>query len=126
MALSLLLGRVMALYFIIIGLSVLVNRDDYKKFLKELKKNRLVLFYGGVFEVIFALFIVVGHNVWTNDWRAIVTLMGWAMLIEGGLVLFLPEQSIKLAQIWRRPSFVYVSGLVSILIGMYLAYVTFV
>ena len=50
-----------------------------------------VLLFAGVFALIVGLAIVLGHNVWSGGAApAIVTLVGWASLVKGLLILFLP------------------------------------
>ncbi|NQV11843.1 hypothetical protein HQ524_00615 [Candidatus Uhrbacteria bacterium] len=125
MAFELLLGRVIALLMMIGGLAILVNRKEFVIMAKQIKNNHMVLWIGGGFDFLFGLFIVVGHNLWTYDWRVIITIIGWLALLEGSLMWFFPTKSIKLVQIWKRPAFTYVTGLLTIAVGVYLSIVTF-
>jgi len=42
------------------------------------------------------LAIVVTHNVWTPDWRCLITLIGWIFVFAGLTRIALPG-----AEIWR-------------------------
>ena len=125
MAFELILGRVLALFLVITGLAVLANRKEFVHMAKQIKNNHIALWIGGAFDFMLGLFIVVGHNVWTNDWRVIITIFGWLALTEGTLLWFFPHQSIKLVQIWKRPMYTYVSGLLTLAVGVYMTILTF-
>lgn len=125
MAFELLLGRVIALMTVIAGFAVLVNRKQFALMAKQIKGNSIVLWVSGWLDFVFGFFIVVGHNMWTYDWRVIITMLGWLALLEGALVWFFPSKSIKLVQIWKRPVFTYVTGLLILAVGVYLSIVTF-
>ncbi|HJN85132.1 MAG TPA: hypothetical protein QF873_02330 [Patescibacteria group bacterium] len=125
MAFELILGRVLALFMVITGLAILANRKEFVIMAKQIKSNHIVLWIGGAIDFIVGLFIVVGHNVWTNDWRVLITVFGWLALMEGTLLWFLPNKSIKLVQIWKRPAYTYTAGLLMLAVGVYMTIVTF-
>jgi hypothetical protein len=50
-----------------------------------------VVYLNGLLFVIGGLFIATTHNLWVPDWRVMVTLSGWLMVIAGAYRMFAPE-----------------------------------
>jgi hypothetical protein len=125
MAFELILGRVVAIFMIVTGVAIAINRKEFASLAKELKKSNISRILGGMMDMVVGLFIVIGHNVWTNDWRVIITIIGWLAILEGSILLFMPHKSLKFVQLWRNPATTYVSALLSIVVGVYLAIQTF-
>ena len=117
---SLFLAKVMGLFMLIMSLSMLVNFHKLPKLLKELAKNTALVFFSGFPAILLGLLIVLSHNVWTNDPRWIITLMGWLILIKGVLRISMPE---KMAGFVSRisPRAHFVMLLIVLLLGAYLA-----
>ena len=46
--------------------------------------NGLLFFVGG-------LFIATTHNLWVRDWRVLVTLSGWLLMLAGAYRMFAPK-----------------------------------
>jgi len=125
MATSLLLGRVLALYLVIMGFALLINHKTFAQFAKEVKKCKIALFAAASIDIILGLFITISHNIWTNDWRTIVTLLGWATLMEGLTILVFPEYSLKMVRLWKKPIYIYATAIMSIFFGTYMAILVF-
>lgn len=117
---SLFLAKVMGLFMLIISLILLINFHKFPKLVKAFTKNTLLVFISGFPAVLLGLLIVLTHNVWTNDPRWIITLIGWLILIKGVLRISMPE---KVASIAARisPRGLFVMLLLILLVGAYLA-----
>ena len=68
------------------------------------------------------LFLVFGHNVWSPLPAAIISLLGWIAVIEGGLYLLLPDEAVEgIPEAVNRPSMYLGGGAFTVLVGIYLA-----
>jgi len=118
------LGQLMGPILIILGLSMLVRQDAYREFIQNLSKNRSLLLYNGIIEGTAGLAIVLHHNLWATPSQAIISLIGWGMLVEGVFDLFVSKTTIKdIAH--SGAGVLNITAVVSVLIGAYLAYVGF-
>lgn len=117
---SLFLAKVMGLFMLIVSLTLLINFHTFPKRVKELTKNTLLVFISGFPALLLGLLIVLTHNVWENDPRVIITLLGWLILIKGILRISMPE---KLAGFAARisPRGLFVMLLIILFVGAYLA-----
>ncbi len=50
-----------------------------------------VVYLNGLLFLIGGLFIATTHNLWVLDWRGLVTLSGWLLVVAGTYRMFAPE-----------------------------------
>ncbi|MBT6253630.1 hypothetical protein HOI83_00105 [Candidatus Uhrbacteria bacterium] len=125
MELSILLGKVIALYMIFEGLLLISRKKDIPLLLKEFKKNDKVLLTFGAIGIIAGLFMILNHNIWESDWRVIVTIVGWIALIKGLAAWFLPDMMVKWSGYWTNRNHIVTAAIVVLAIGLYLGYHAF-
>lgn len=41
--------------------------------------------------LVLGLIVIRGHNLWVFDWRVVVTIAGWGMLLKSAAVLLVPR-----------------------------------
>jgi hypothetical protein len=97
-ALSILLGKVLGLYFIIMALWVWHKRHDIHHLIKKIGKYPSLMLFMGPVVLIAGLFMVLGHNLWVGDWRVVVTISGWLMLFKGAGFIFAPKKLLALSK----------------------------
>jgi hypothetical protein len=83
-----LLGPILALA----GLAMLINRKELGALAQEFLRSRALFFLLGLVDFAVGLAIVLTHNVWAADWRVIITVLGWLLLVRGVVRTLIPEQ----------------------------------
>jgi len=123
---SLFLGKIVGIYMLVVGISLLARQKMWSEVLHEFTKSRFLMAAVGFGELLLGLIVITLHNVWVQDWEVIITIVGWVMAIEGTAYMFLPTRMLrdKIRQFDRRSWYV-VTGVLSVLIGVYLVYVSF-
>ena len=124
MELSIFLAKVLGLYLVIVPLAVLVNRKHLPRLVEEFSTNVGLNILASIFALVLGLLLVVSHNVWTADWRVLVTILGWLTLAKGVVRLLFLEQMQKLSALSLKPWWAVVLVLF-VLVGLYLSYVGF-
>ena len=121
---SIFLAKVLGLYLLIVPAAVLLKRKQFAEFAKEFSDNLAIVFLSGLIALILGLLMVVSHNVWTADWRAVITFIGWLTLAKGVVRISFPE---KLATLVIDPSSTkWTLALIVLLgLGIYLTYIGF-
>ena len=119
------LSKLLGLYCILIGLSMVTHRQATVETMMTLVHNAAMMFIGGVIALLTGLAMVLGHNVWSGGaLPVIVTLVGWLTLIKGLLILFLsPEAAVGffLGGLHYEQLF-YLYTAISLIFGVYLTY----
>lgn len=127
MELSILLAKIFGLWFLIIGIVFLWRRKTLMPIMEDFAGNRALIVSFALLELLAGISLVVSHNVWTNDFRIVITVISWWILIEGLVYLLLPSKGVK--KMFKRFNKVgwFVSGsLISIVLGVYLLNAGFV
>lgn len=119
------LSRLLGLYCILAGLSMVTHRRATVETITALVHNPPVLFLVGVITLGAGLAMILGHNVWSGGvLPVIVTLVGWLTLIKGLLFLFLSPQAAVgffLGGLHYEQLF-YLYAVISLIFGVYLTY----
>jgi hypothetical protein len=66
----------------------------YPKRIKQMfafAKDDKFIFLLSVITIIIGLLSVVAHNVWTTDWRVVITIFGWTSLLKGVTQFAFPQ-----------------------------------
>ena len=126
MEISLILGKVIGLYMVIVAISMLARQGSWMKLVKQARKNESFVRLIALFELLLGLLIVIVHNIWVQGWEVAITIVGWLMLIEGAMYLLLPHETIeKKISAFNKPGWYTIVGIVALVVGLYLVGVTF-
>ena len=85
-----LMGPVLLLVGIGMALGLMHEGESYSSLIKEFISSRALIFVTGVLALVAGLAIVNAHNLWVPDWRVIVTVLGWVLVVRGVVNLLLP------------------------------------
>ena len=86
------LAKMIGPLFLVMGIGMLLNGDGYRAMAEEFLKSRALIYIAGLLALLPGLAIVNLHNVWSADWRVIITIFGWLGLVGGVFRLLLPQQ----------------------------------
>ncbi|HTW52360.1 MAG TPA: hypothetical protein VME45_10740 [Stellaceae bacterium] len=122
-ALTIYLSRLMGMVMLIIAAAMLTDKAMVVTAIGYLGQDRAALLVLGLVRVTLGAGIVLIHNVWTKGfWPLLVTLCGWALLVRGVLVLFVPPDVIAGFIEWSRViDFYYLYAAIPLVLGGYLA-----
>ena len=95
---SIFLAKFWGWYFIIFFLILSLNPKRIQQIFEDLKDQKFVIITAFI-AIIIGLLNILFHNIWFNDWRLIITLIGWAALFEGLLLFIFPSSTINLITI---------------------------
>jgi uncharacterized membrane protein len=100
---SIFLARIIGSMFIAIGLGMLLNQDVYGGMIEELMQRpspigNVLIYVSGLLSLVSGLAMVNVHCAWTCNWRVIITVIGWLVLIGGILRIVLPQITLKVGE----------------------------
>jgi uncharacterized membrane protein HdeD (DUF308 family) len=105
------------------GAGILLNSEGYRATADEFLRGVGLIYVSGILALVAGLAIVNLHNVWTKDWRTLLTLIGWFAVIDGILRVVVPE-FIQRFDAWyiAQPGFLTVSGLIVLALGAFTSF----
>ena len=124
MELSIFLAKVLGLYLLLVCTGVLLNRRHFPRLIKEFSESLAIVVLSGFIALVLGLLMVVSHNVWSADWRVIITILGWLTLAKGVFRIMAPHKVPEVASMAAQPWWVVVL-VIFLGVGAYLTYVGF-
>ena len=119
---SIFLARVIGLIGIISTLAIIFNYKKSLAFDAESIKNPLLSYLSGFLFLILGVLLVVSHSVWVFDWRLIITLLGWIILLKGVGRIFFPLAVRRLIEKKKNNRIFFLGEIVVLLLSLYLLY----
>ena len=124
---SIFLARLLGPLLLLQGAGLLANPRVFRTIASEVIGSVTLVYLFGLIDLAAGLAIVLTHNVWTANWRVLITLIGWLMLIRGVLRSLIPDTVMGYAKRLIRNERVYlVSGVVLTILGLVLCYFGYV
>ena len=121
------LARLIGPLLITIGAGLLVNGDIYMTMAGQFLHSFALIYISGLIALTGGLAIINTHNVWTSDWRVIITILGWAATLGGVLRIVFPQwvEQVGTAMLTQQGA-VTGAWIVLLLLGLWLSYVGYV
>ncbi|MPZ57942.1 MAG: hypothetical protein GEU91_15875 [Rhizobiales bacterium] len=89
---SIFLAKLIGPIVLVAAVALFLNATAYKTMAQEFLNSPPLIYLSGILAMTAGVAIVLYHNVWTADWRVIITLFGWAGAIGGAARILLPAQ----------------------------------
>jgi hypothetical protein len=123
MATSLFLARLLGPLLLAVGASLLISPGVFRAMANEVVRSVTLVYLFGLFDFAAGLAIVLVHNVWAADWRVLITILGWLMLIRGALRLLATERVMAYAgKVIRSKNLIPASGVLTGILGLVFCY----
>ena len=120
-----LVAKILAIYLLAVGVGMFNGNINIKKMMDSFEKSQGLLLVAGFICIILGFLIVDNHNIWVKDWTVIVTIVGWATLAKGVLLIAFPKTFMSMGKSVYKNNSQALSYLV-LALGAVLAYYSFV
>ena len=90
MPLSIFAARILAVTYIAAGIAALSGKISFQEMVAEFERSPGLTFISGFVTLILGMILVEYHNLWVNDWRVLITVVGWLSLLKGILLIAFP------------------------------------
>ncbi|CAM2844948.1 Integral membrane protein (PIN domain superfamily) [Legionella steigerwaltii] len=120
------LSKVLGIYLIVASLAIFTNMHQFTIYVQELLKNAPLMLVLGFWTFILGLLMVVSHNVWQWNWRLLITIIAWLILLKGASIIFYPHYIDKASLLFvQNRSIAYSAAGFDLIIGIILCYLGF-
>lgn len=119
---AIMLAKIFGPFLAIVGLWMLIYRDNLMKVVTSMKSSPAALYMSALISLILGLFIIIHYNGWRMDIYTFVTLLGWVLFLRGLLGLFMPHVIVIFTS---KPSWVKVMGVIPLVWGLILIWAGF-
>ena len=119
---AVLIARLIGPLFVTIGAGVLINAPFYVGAIEEAAHSPTLVYLSGIASLLAGLAMLNAYRAWTADWRAIVTILGWLMVIGGIVRIVIPQIVTALATtIYSGPTALEIAGVIVLVLGGFLS-----
>jgi hypothetical protein len=126
MDLSKFLSRVMAIYFLFMGLILCVDKDPFLHSLNLVINDEPLMFVSGFFTLILGSMMIVSHSIWRLNWQGAVTLLSWLFFLKGVCLILYPHILYGMTTVFVQTElYVYIAASLDVALGLLLAYFGF-
>ncbi len=123
---SIFLAKIIGLFGVISTLAILVHYKRYLKIEEDAVRNPAMIYASGFFILIIGVLLIVSHQVWTRDWRVLITIIGWLTFLKGTLRIFFPKKVKNLIEKKRDDRRFLLAEVTVLLVSLYLVYQGFI
>jgi hypothetical protein len=89
---------ILGVYWLLGGLRMLIEPDVAERIFNQFEENDALLFFMGVIVLVAGLALVQFHNIWSGWPELLITIVIWAMIIEGAIMIVMPKLLIGFAR----------------------------
>jgi hypothetical protein len=124
---SIYLAKLIGPVFVAIGVGVLFNAPIFRILAEQFLSSYALIFLAGLITLTAGIALVLAHNVWTPDWRVIITILGWLSVIGGALRIVAPNLVVRIgsAVIIYGTAWQMFAGVLVLALGCVLSYFGF-
>ena len=122
---SLYLSKAFGLFFTVIALAMIINRERFITAMDDIAKHTGLMFLSAVLTLMIGALLIAIHNIWVGVPQIIITLICWAIFVKGVLRLIFSRWHETWAAMLRSSKFYYLSAFIILAFGIYWLYVGF-
>lgn len=125
MELSLFLAKVIGLYLVLMCAGIWLRRNIFHSIVDEFLASKSLWIFSTGFILILGLILTTVHNLWVTDWRILITLISWWILINGLARLLFEDHAKRLIRKVSQSEYLTLICAVFFVIGIILTYFGF-
>lgn len=88
---SLIIARLVGPVLSAIGIGMLVNQPSYREMAGQFFGGLPFIYFSGILALTGGLYILNVHNLWTRDWRGVITAIGLVLTCVGAFRIIAPQ-----------------------------------
>jgi hypothetical protein len=120
---SIWIARFLGPIFLVLAVRMIISPSSLLETSRKFLADSPLVLISGVLAMVAGLSIVNTHNLWVWDWRLIVTLFGWALIIGGAIRVVAPNIVDEVGgAMMDRPGMTRIAGAIWALLGALLAF----
>ncbi|MGH6728211.1 MAG: hypothetical protein ACREB8_16960 [Pseudolabrys sp.] len=117
------LAKLIGPVLLAIGLGLLLNTQQFRTMGEQFLSSYALIYLSGLLALPVGIAIVLAHNVWTPDWRAIITVLGWLAIIGGVARIVFPQFVVQIGiALFDLAAVPFLAGIGMIVVGALLGY----
>jgi hypothetical protein len=118
--LTLTLAKIIAIYLIAVGLMGLRSPSRWKRVIEDMQGSPGLIYVTALMVFFLSITLITLHSLWTDPLAIVVSLIGWAGLVESLLLLAVPDALMRLGVSLVTPSRSKLWAAIALVLGVLL------
>jgi len=97
------IARSLAVIYLAVAAGAFSRKNYFSDIMSGLSSNMALLYLSGLLATLIGIVIIHAHNAWTADWTVLITIVGWAALIKGVVIVACPDFFRARLAFWSLP-----------------------
>jgi len=123
---SIFLAKVIGLFGAISTLAIMLRYKKHLEMEEHAAKSPTTIYLSGFFFLMLGILLTVSHQVWTMDWRVVITILGWLILVKGIVRILIPNFVRNLLKKKKSDNRFFLAEVIVFIISIYLIYQGFI
>ncbi|HEX4839144.1 MAG TPA: hypothetical protein VFU89_01740 [Rhabdochlamydiaceae bacterium] len=124
MELSLFLAKLLGVYMLIVAVELILRRHEFEGAVRDFAASKGLIVFSGSVSLILGLAIAIGHPIYEFNFRGLITLIGYLLILRGIWRMAFPSR------LQKRMATCFHQGyreclIILIILGIYLTYTGF-
>ncbi len=119
------LGQIWGPILVALGAGIFISPDCYRKVYRNLENETLAVMLGGLAILAVGIAQTLYHNVWGTLPEIFISLLGWAAILKGLMLLVYPRLAERFGDKVANTNFFKVAAAVCIILGAYVSYLAY-
>ena len=117
------IARLIGPLFVVLGVGILLNQAVYADMIGQAVLIPVLIYLTGMLALTAGVAMLNGYHAWTADWRVVITILGWIMVIAGIVRIVLPAVTAVLAiSLYSGSSAMPIVAVIVLVVGAFLCY----
>ena len=117
------IARIVGPLFAVIGIGMLLNQKLYSDMIGQAILVPVLIYLSGLLAFTAGVAVLNGYRSWTADWRVIITILGWIMVIAGIIRIVIPAVTASLAlTLFSGTAGMATTGVIVLVVGAFLSF----
>lgn len=95
---SIFLAKVLGVYLVVFSIAAFTNRKQLISMISNIEEDSFQVYFSGTIIFILGLLIVNSHNIWTMDYRGVITFLGWLTIFKGAVRIFWGQKVVSMGK----------------------------
>lgn len=121
MELSIFLAKLIGLFLLIVAADLLLRRHELEGAVEDFASSKGLLIFSGSISLLLGLAIVIAHQVYEWNWRGLITLLGYLMIVRGAARFAFPTGIQKRIVSFFHRGYWFIL-IILLILGIYLTY----
>jgi len=117
------IARIIGPLFAVLGIGMLLNQKLYSDMIGQAVLVPVMIYLYGMLSFTAGVAMLNGYRAWTADWRVIITILGWLMVIAGIIRIVLPAVTAAIAlSLYSGSAGMAIAGVIVLALGAFLSF----